>query len=125
MRGVNRISVIGNSSDLIGWQLPNSESTICFYETEVVMALLKSLKLSPYNPTSRNNSFTKRRRKLIAKIDEQILLATDSNYKPMKIKWLHDEALKVNLKYQSEWDVGGLRIKVVPFYLLFVMEINL
>ena len=55
------------------------------------MALLKSLKLSPYNPTNRNNSFLKRRRKLIAKIDEQILLATDSNYKPTKIKWVRNE----------------------------------
>lgn len=55
------------------------------------MALLKSLKLSPYNPTNRNNSFLKRRRKLIAKIDEQILLVTDSNYKPTKIKWIHNE----------------------------------
>ena len=52
------------------------------------MALLKSLKLSPYNPTNRNNSFLKRRRKLIAKIDEQILLATDSNYRPTKTKWV-------------------------------------
>ena len=55
------------------------------------MALLKSLKLSPYNPTNRNNSFLKRRRKLIAKIDEQILLATDFNYKPTKIKWVQNE----------------------------------
>jgi hypothetical protein len=55
------------------------------------MALLKSLKLSPYNPNNRNNSFLKRRRKLIAKIDEQILIATDSNYKPTKIKWIHNE----------------------------------
>ena len=55
------------------------------------MALLKSLKLSPYNPTNRNNSFLKRRRKLIAKIDEQILIATDSNYKPTKIKWVQNE----------------------------------
>ena len=55
------------------------------------MALLKSLKLSPYNPTNRNNSFLKRRRKLIAKIDEQILLVTDSNYRPTKTKWVHNE----------------------------------
>ena len=55
------------------------------------MALLSSLKLSPYNPTNRNNSFLKRRRKLIAKIDEQILLATDSSYKPKKIKWVRNE----------------------------------
>jgi hypothetical protein len=55
------------------------------------MALLYSLKLSPYNPTKRNNSFLKDRRKLIAKIKEQILLATDSNYRPTKIKWIQNE----------------------------------
>ena len=55
------------------------------------MALLNSLKLTPYEPTNRNNSFLKRRRKLIAKIDEQIRLVTDSNYKPTKIKWIHNE----------------------------------
>ncbi|MDC0946153.1 hypothetical protein OAS18_01360, partial [Nitrospinaceae bacterium] len=54
------------------------------------MALLNSLKLFPYNPTNRNNSFLKRRRKLIAIIDEQILLVTDSNYKPTKIKWVRN-----------------------------------
>jgi hypothetical protein len=57
----------------------------------VVIVLLYSLKLSPYNPTNRNNSSLKRRRKLIAKIDEQILLATDSNYKTTKIKWVRNE----------------------------------
>ena len=55
------------------------------------MALLNSHKLTLFKPTNRNNSFLKRRRKLIAKIDEQILLATDSNYKPTKIKWVHNE----------------------------------
>ena len=55
------------------------------------MALLNSLKLTPYKPTNRSNSFLKRRRKLIDKIDEQIQLATDSNYEPTKIKWAHNE----------------------------------
>ena len=55
------------------------------------MALLISHKLRLYVRTNRNNSFLKRRRKLIAKIDEQILIATDSNYKPTKIKWVHNE----------------------------------
>jgi len=55
------------------------------------MALLNSLKLTPYEPTNRSNSFLKRRRKLITKIDEQILLANDSDYKPTKIKWVHNE----------------------------------
>ena len=55
------------------------------------MALLNSNKLTLYEQTNRNNSFLKRRRKLIAKIDEQILIATDSNYRPTKIKWVHNE----------------------------------
>ena len=55
------------------------------------MALLNSHKLTLFKPTNRNNSFLTRRRKLIAKIDKQILLATDSNYKPTKIKWVHNE----------------------------------
>ena len=55
------------------------------------MALLNSHKLTLFKPTNRNNSFLRRRRKLISKIDEQILLATDSNYKPTKIKWIHNE----------------------------------
>jgi hypothetical protein len=46
------------------------------------MALLNLLKLTPYEPTNRSNSFLKRRRKLIAKIDEKILLENDSDYKP-------------------------------------------
>ena len=55
------------------------------------MALLNVHKLTLYKRTNRNNSFLKRRRKLIAKIDEQILLATDSNYRPTKIKWIQNE----------------------------------
>ena len=55
------------------------------------MALLNSNKLTLYERTNLNNSFLKRRRKLIAKIDEQILIATDPNYKPTKIKWVHNE----------------------------------
>ncbi len=73
------------------WQLLISESTICFYGTEDVMASLNSYKLTLYKWTDRNNSFLKRRRKLIAKIDEQILIATDSNYGPTRIKWVHNE----------------------------------
>jgi hypothetical protein len=57
----------------------------------LLMSLLRSLKLTLYEPTDRNNSFQKRRRKLIAKIEEQILLATDSHYKPTKKKWVHNE----------------------------------
>ena len=52
--------------------------------------MLKLLKLVS-NKRYSNNSFLKRRRKLITKIDEQILLATGSNYKTTKIKWIHNE----------------------------------
>jgi hypothetical protein len=52
--------------------------------------MLKLLKLVP-NKRYSNNVFLKRRRNLIAKIDEQILIATDSNYKPKKTKWVRNE----------------------------------
>ena len=53
--------------------------------------MLKCLKLVPNKKSNFNNAFLKRRRKIIAQIDEQIQLATDSNYKPTKIKWVHNE----------------------------------
>jgi hypothetical protein len=53
--------------------------------------MLKLLKLVPNKKSNSNNSLLKRIRKLIAKIDEQILLATDSNYKPTKLKWVRNE----------------------------------
>jgi hypothetical protein len=52
--------------------------------------MLKLLKLVP-NKRYSNNVFLKIRRKLIAKIDEQILIATDSNYQSTKIKWVRNE----------------------------------
>jgi hypothetical protein len=52
--------------------------------------MLKLLKLVS-NKRYSNNAFLKRKSKLIANIDEQILLATDSNYKPTKIKWVRNE----------------------------------
>jgi hypothetical protein len=55
------------------------------------MALLISHKPTLYEPTNRNNSFLKRRRKVIAKIDKQILISTDSNYQPTKIKWIRNK----------------------------------
>ena len=75
------------------------------------MALLNSHKLTLYEPTNRNNSFLKRRRKLIAKIGEQILLATDSNYKPTKTKWVHNEdGTERKLEIPKRVGVGGLKI---------------
>ena len=53
--------------------------------------MLKLLKLVPNKKSNSNNSFLRRRRKLIAKIDEQIMLVTDSNYRPTKTKWVQNE----------------------------------
>ena len=67
----------------------------------------------------------KRRRKLIAKIDEQILLATDSNYKPTKIKWVHNEEdterkLEIPKRVRRWWteteSVGGTVLLTVRYY---------
>ena len=86
------------------------------------MVLLNSLKLTPYEPTNRSNSFLKHRRKLIAKIDEQILLATDSNYKPTKIKWVHNEdgterKLEIPKRVRRWWTeiVGGTVLLTVRY----------
>ena len=86
------------------------------------MALINSLKLTPYNPTNRNNSFLKRRRKLIAKIDEQILIATDSNYKPTKIKWVRNEdsterKLEIQKRIRRWWteQLGGTILLTIRY----------
>ena len=86
------------------------------------MTLLNSFKLALYEPTNRNNSFLKRRRKLIAKIDGQILLATDFNYKPRKIKWVRNEdgtdrKLKIPKRVRRWWTeiVGGTVLLTVRY----------
>ena len=89
------------------------------------MALLNSHKLTLYEPTNRSNPFLKRRRKLITNINEQILLATDSNHQSTKIKWVRNEdgsERKLEIpKRVRRWWIENL---VVPFCLLFVTEIN-
>jgi len=84
--------------------------------------MLKLLKLVPNKKSNSNNSFLKRRRKLIAKINEQILLATDSNYKPTKIKWVHNEdgterKLEIPKRVRRWWTeiVGGTVLLTVRY----------
>ena len=86
------------------------------------MALLNSLKLTPYEPTNQSNSFLKRRRKLIAKIDEQTLLATDSNYKSTKIKWVHNKdgserKLEIPKRVRRWWteNLGGTVLLTIRY----------
>ena len=86
------------------------------------MTALNSFKLIAYKPRNSDNAFLKRRRKLIAKIDEQIHLATDVNYKPTKIKWVHNEdgterKIKKPKRVRRWWteNVGGSVLLTVRY----------
>lgn len=54
------------------------------------MTLLNALTLATYETNDKLSPTLNRRRKLLAKIDEQIRYATDSNYQPTKQTWHKD-----------------------------------
>jgi hypothetical protein len=54
------------------------------------MKILESLNFVAYKPSSNANPIAVRRRKLIAKIEEQLQLAADTGYVPTKAKWVTD-----------------------------------
>ena len=55
------------------------------------MTVLDTLNFVAFNPLQNNNPIAVRRRKLIAKIDEQIQLAAHKDYTPTQNKWVTDE----------------------------------
>jgi hypothetical protein len=55
------------------------------------MTVLDKLNFVAFNPLQNNNPIAVRRRKLIAKIDEQILLASNKDYTPTQLKWVTDD----------------------------------
>jgi hypothetical protein len=55
------------------------------------MTVLDTLNFVAFNPISNNNTTSVHRRKLIATIDEQILLASNKDYSATKQKWITDE----------------------------------
>ena len=55
------------------------------------MTVLDTLNFVAFNPLQNNNPIVVRRRKLIAKIDEQIQLAANKDYTPTQHKWVTDE----------------------------------
>ena len=55
------------------------------------MAVLDTLNFVAFNPLQNNNPIAIRRRKLIAKIDEQIQLAANKEYTLTQQKWVTDE----------------------------------
>ena len=54
------------------------------------MTVLDTLNFVAFNPLQKNNPIAVRRRKLIAKIDEQIQLAANKDYTPTQQKWVTD-----------------------------------
>ena len=54
------------------------------------MTVLDKLNFVAFKPLANNNPIAVRRRKLIAKIDEQIQLASDKDYTPTQHKWITD-----------------------------------
>jgi hypothetical protein len=58
---------------------------------EADMTVLDTLNFVAFNPLQNNNPIAVRRRKLIAKIDEQIQLAANKDYTPKQHKWVTDE----------------------------------
>ena len=55
------------------------------------MTVLDKLNFVAFNPLQNNNLIAVRRRKLIAKIDEQIQLSAKKDYIPTQHKWVTDE----------------------------------
>ena len=55
------------------------------------MTVLDTLNFVVFNPLHNNNPIAVRRRKLIAKIDEQIQLAANKDYTPTQHKWVTDK----------------------------------
>ena len=55
------------------------------------MTVLKTLNFVTFKPLANNNPIAVRRRKLIAKLDEQIQLATNVDFAPTKHKWITDD----------------------------------
>ena len=54
------------------------------------MNVLDTLNFVAFKPLANNNPIAIRRRKLIAKIDEQLQLASDKDYTPTQHKWITD-----------------------------------
>ena len=55
------------------------------------MTVLDTLNFVAFNPLQNNSTIADRRRKLTAKIDEQMQLASDEDYTPTQHKWVTDD----------------------------------
>ena len=76
------------------------------------MTVLDTLNFVAFNPLQSNNPIATRRRKLMAKIDEQIQLATNKDYTPMQHKWVTDDEgkqtkVEVTKRVKRWWTVSN------------------
>ena len=78
------------------------------------MTVLDTLNFVAFNPLQNNNPIAVRRRKLMAKLDEQIQLATNKDYTPTQHKWVTDDEGS-----QRKVEVAK-RVKLYTFFCSFV-----
>jgi len=76
------------------------------------MEMLKKLKFVQYKPNTPNNPQLDRRRKLLDKIDEQIMLAQDSDFRPTRLKLTTDDAgnrvrVEVPKRVRRWWSIAA------------------
>ena len=75
------------------------------------MTVLDILNLVAFKPLANNNLIAVRRRKLIAKIDEQIQLAVNQDYTPTQHRWVTDEhGNQRKVEVARRVSVGGLLV---------------
>ena len=72
------------------------------------MTVLDTLNFVAFKPLANNNPIAVRRRKLVAKIDEQIQLAADKDYTPTQHKWITDaegnqKKVEVAKRVKRQW----------------------
>ena len=86
----------------------NSESTMLLAKKEAVMTVLNTVNFVAFNPLQNNNPVAVRRRKLVAKINEQIQFATDKDYTPTQHKWITDADGKLsNIVKSTSSNING------------------
>ena len=77
------------------------------------MTVFYTLNFVAFNPLQNNNPIAARRRKLMAKIDEQIQLATNKDYTPTQHKWVTDnEGKQTKVEVAKRWWTASVDGKI-------------
>lgn len=75
------------------------------------MSTLKSLKFVEYTPARSQSAVLSRRKKLVAKLEEQLQAAQDPSYQPVKWKWIkndsgQDTRVQMPKRLRQWWGMG-------------------